>query len=156
MVRYCYRGTAQIGRIGVVGTHKAVTRLLFGEDTPPADAEPGECPLLREALRQITAYLEGRLRCFDLPLAPEGTPFMRRVWKRVLEVPYGTTASYGQIARAIGRPGAARAVGMANGANPIPILIPCHRIIGADGTLIGYGGGLSRKARLLEIERSLF
>jgi len=81
---------------------------------------------------------------------------MRRVWKRVLEVPYGTTASYGQIARAIGRPGAARAVGMANGANPIPILIPCHRIIGADGTLIGYGGGLSRKARLLEIERSLF
>lgn len=101
---------------------------------------------------QLEEYFAGRRRSFDLSLAPVGTPFQRRVWDALREIPYGETVSYGEIARRIGRPGAARAVGLANGRNPISVIVPCHRVIGAGGGLTGYGGGLERKRLLLELE----
>jgi methylated-DNA-[protein]-cysteine S-methyltransferase len=102
--------------------------------------------------RQLAEYLEGKRRVFDLPLRLEGTEFQKEVWEAVSHVPYGQTASYGEIALLIGRPRASRAVGAANGANPIPIVIPCHRVIGADGSLTGYGGGIALKSRFLALE----
>lgn len=113
-----------------------------------ADAAP-----FTEAIRQLEAYFAGQLRQFELPLAPEGTPFQLVVWKALCDIPYGTTVSYGEIARRIGRPQAARAVGAANGCNPIAIVIPCHRVIGGDGSLTGYGGELQVKQALLALER---
>lgn len=109
-------------------------------------------PLLREAERQLRAYFAGELRQFDLPLDPQGTPFQQQVWAALREIPYGEVRSYGQIAAAIGNPKACRAVGMANHRNPLPILIPCHRVCGSDGSLTGYGGGIERKRWLLELE----
>ena len=108
---------------------------------------------LRETIRQLRAYFAGKLEQFDLPLAPEGTPFQLTVWKQLCEIPYGETISYGELARRIGNPNAARAVGLANGSNPIPIVIPCHRVIGSNGKLTGYGGGLPIKEKLLALER---
>ncbi len=102
--------------------------------------------------RQLEEYFAGERQEFDLRLAPEGTPFELSVWEELKRIPFGETRSYGEIAQAIGRPGSARAVGRANGANPIPIVVPCHRVIGADGSLTGFGGGLAAKERLLEIE----
>lgn len=102
--------------------------------------------------RQLEEYFAGERQEFDLELAPEGTPFERSVWEELKKIPFGETRSYGEIARAIGHPGAARAVGRANGANPIPIVVPCHRVIGANGSLTGFGGGLEAKERLLELE----
>jgi methylated-DNA-[protein]-cysteine S-methyltransferase len=112
-------------------------------------------PLLAEARGQIAAYFEGRLRDFDLPLAPAGTPFQQQVWEALRQIPYGATISYGELARRIGRPGSARAVGLANGANPIAVILPCHRVIGANGKLVGYGGGLPRKEALLAFEAAV-
>jgi methylated-DNA-[protein]-cysteine S-methyltransferase len=106
----------------------------------------------REVAEQLRAYFAGELREFDLPLAPRGTRFQREVWAALREIPYGRTVSYGELAEAVGRPGAARAVGAANGRNPISIVIPCHRVIGAAGALTGYGGGIANKRRLLELE----
>lgn len=117
--------------------------------------DEGACdrsPLLDEAERQLTEYFAGRRREFDLPLAPAGTPFQREVWDALRTIPYGRTCSYGDIARAVGRPKACRAVGMANNRNPLPIVIPCHRVVGASGSLTGYGGGLDIKAMLLKLE----
>ncbi len=110
--------------------------------------------LLEEAERQLRAYFAGTLRAFDLPLDPAGTEFQQRVWRELLRIGYGETRSYRQVAAAIGSPAAVRAVGAANGANPIPIVIPCHRVIGAGGKLVGYGGGLELKKRLLALEGS--
>ncbi|MEV5505724.1 methylated-DNA--[protein]-cysteine S-methyltransferase [Streptomyces orinoci] len=117
--------------------------------------EPTGDPAFTEAVRQLEAYFAGELRRFELQLRLEGTPFQRRVWAGLQEIPYGTTLSYGQLADHIGAPGASRAVGLANGKNPIGIIVPCHRVIGADGSLTGYGGGLERKRRLLAFEREL-
>lgn len=105
-----------------------------------------------ELRRQLAEYFAGERREFALRLAPEGTPFERSVWDELLAIPFGETRSYGEIAQAIGRPGAARAVGRANGANPIPIVVPCHRVIGANGSLTGFGGGLAAKSHLLALE----
>jgi methylated-DNA-[protein]-cysteine S-methyltransferase len=107
---------------------------------------------LGRVVEQLGAYFAGRLRDFDLALAPEGTPFQQRVWKSLCEIPYGATTTYGELAARLGNPNASRAVGLANGRNPIPIVIPCHRVIGRDGTLVGYGGGLPIKQHLLAIE----
>ena len=109
-------------------------------------------PVAKEAIRQLNAYFAGDLRRFELPLDLHGTAFQLRVWNALLQIPYGETRSYLQIARAIGSPAAVRAVGAANGANPIPIVVPCHRVIGSSGKLVGYGGGLPLKKRLLELE----
>jgi methylated-DNA-[protein]-cysteine S-methyltransferase len=112
------------------------------------DARP-----LKDVIRQLRAYFAGKLETFDLPLAPEGTEFQQKVWRRLLDIPYGETMSYGELARRIGNPNACRAVGLANGSNPIPIIIPCHRVIGSNGKLTGYGGGLPIKEKLLALER---
>ena len=109
--------------------------------------------MLADTRRQISEYFAGERTAFELPLSPGGTPFQQRVWRALAEVPYGETVSYGELAGALGAPGAARAVGLANGRNPIPIVVPCHRIVGADGRLTGYGGGLERKRALLELEQ---
>ena len=113
-----------------------------------------ETPLLLEAERQLSEYFDGRRKIFDLPLAPVGTPFQRAVWQALTEIPYGETRTYGEIAGVVGHDKAFRAVGMANHCNPIPVIIPCHRVIGADGSLTGYADGLDRKARLLALEAS--
>ena len=107
---------------------------------------------LAEVQRQVTEYAEGKRRDFELELAPVGPDFEQKVWKELQGIPFGTTTSYGAIAKAIGQPGAARAVGAANNANPIALIIPCHRVNGADGQLVGYGGGLALKRKLLEHE----
>jgi methylated-DNA-[protein]-cysteine S-methyltransferase len=110
-------------------------------------------PTLTAAREQLHAYFAGALTAFEVDLAPHGTPFQRLVWDGLAAIPYGETRTYAQVADAIGAPGAARAVGLANGRNPIAVIIPCHRVIGADGSLTGYGGGLPRKRLLLELER---
>lgn len=112
----------------------------------------GAHPVLEQAANELAAYFAGRLTEFETPAVPTGPPFHIQVWDRLLEIPFGQTKSYGQIAKELGQPEAARAVGAANGANPISIIVPCHRVIGADGSLTGYGGGLWRKQRLLELE----
>lgn len=127
-------------------------RFLEGEDSLHPD-RPG--PLVLEAARQLEAWLCKRLRDFDLPLAPLGTPFQQEVWQALRAIPYGQTRSYKAVAAAIGRPGACRAVGMANNRNPLNIVVPCHRVIGSDGRLVGYGGGLRLKAALLRLEGGL-
>lgn len=127
-------------------------------DFPPA--RPVKCerddrdPLLIELARELEAYFAGTLRRFDVPLDRQGTPFQKRVWRELEGIPFGETRSYRQIATAIGTENAVRAVGAANGANPVPIVVPCHRVIGSSGKLVGYGGGLELKKRLLELEGS--
>lgn len=142
-----------LGRIGIEENGNAVVRLwLPGPHPDAAPAVEKETPLLNEAFRQLREYAEGKRKDFDLPLGPQGTAFLRKVWEELRRVPYGKTASYKEIAERIGRPGACRAVGQANHRNPIAIFIPCHRVIAADGTLGGYGGGLDMKRRLLDLE----
>lgn len=120
----------------------------LGEPDPRGrEAEP-----FKAAADQLVAYFEGRRTCFELPLAPLGSDFQQRVWSALQEIPYGETQSYGELAARIGSPGAARAVGLANGKNPISIVIPCHRVVGTTGSLTGYGGGLGRKRALLDLE----
>jgi len=153
---YCQVIDTPIGELLLAGTDEALLQVHFhgGRDSiePRLEWERNDKPF-REAVRQLTAYFAGKLEVFDLPLRPEGTEFQRTVWRALREIPYGETWSYGELARHIGRPRAMRAVGAANGRNPIPIIIPCHRVIGADGSLTGFGGGLPIKKKLLELER---
>ena len=140
-----------VGRLAAFSDGSALVKIRFlgpDERTPsvPPDA------LSREAEAQLLAYFAGQLRVFALKLAPKGTPFQQDVWRALQAIPYGATASYADIAERVGRPSAVRAVGAANGANPIAIVVPCHRIIGRDGTLTGYAGGLDRKRALLDLE----
>src|ERR1700756_1440986 len=121
------------------------------EDSLGSPGDPGAAPFVAAA-RQLAGYFAGRLTEFDLPLAPSGTDFQRRVWAALQTIPYGQTWSYAQMAEQIGRASAVRAVGLANGKNPIAVVIPCHRVIGSDGSLTGYGGGLDRKRFLLDLE----
>ncbi len=141
--------TSPLGEMTLYGTEYALTRLSFSKqplpDTPPF-------PLLSKGKQHIFEYLNGQRLSLHLPLAPEGTPFQQRVWKALLAIPYGETRSYKDIATIIGNPRAARAVGMANNKNPLPILIPCHRVIGASGKLTGYAGSLQIKHMLLMLE----
>ncbi|MEV0275921.1 methylated-DNA--[protein]-cysteine S-methyltransferase [Streptomyces sp. NPDC050610] len=116
--------------------------------------EPDDTPFT-EAARQLAAYFAGEITEFDLPLHLDGTPFQRRVWSELQRIPYGETVSYGQLADRMDAPGASRAVGLANGKNPIGIIVPCHRVVGSTGSLTGYGGGLDRKRRLLDFERGV-
>jgi O-6-methylguanine DNA methyltransferase len=124
----------------------------FDLSRPVEGSRYGIHPIATEALRQLRAYFAGQLRRFELPLDLRGTDFQLRVWRELERIPYGETRSYLEIAEAIGAPRAVRAVGAANGANPIPIVVPCHRVIGASGKLVGYGGGLPLKKRLLQLE----
>ena len=134
-------------------THIREIRFCRAGQARPASAESQVAsPFIEELVQQLDAYFEGRLQTFDLPLDPVGTDFQKTVWRALLRIPYGETRSYGQIAAQIERPAASRAVGAANGQNPIPIVIPCHRVIGSDGSLTGFGGGLDIKQVLLELE----
>ncbi len=126
-----------------------MTPFAVRDDQPAAGADAA---VLDDAERQLGAYFEGRGTAFDLPLALDGTPFQCRVWDELLRIPFGERISYGELARRVGRPGSARAVGLANGRNPVSIIVPCHRVVGRDGRLTGYGGGLDRKAWLLDHE----
>jgi methylated-DNA-[protein]-cysteine S-methyltransferase len=148
-----------VGPLRIMSDGASITHVLFVDDdvamlpgATHADA-PADTPLLAEARRQLGEYFAGDLDAFDLPLEPPGTPFQRRVWKELEQIPYGETASYGEVAASLGLPAtASRAVGSANGSNPLAIVVPCHRVIGADGTLTGYAGGLERKRYLLDLE----
>lgn len=145
-----------IGPLLLAGDAQALRLLWFVGGRQVVTPEPSWIEMrapFREAIDQLSAYFAGRLRAFDLPLEPAGTPFQQRVWKALLDIPYGETESYGALARRIGDVKAVRAVGLANGANPISIVIPCHRVIGANGSLVGYGGGLPNKRALLDLER---
>jgi len=128
-----------------------ITRVEFAKQMTD-EVVSSNSPLLDEAECQLKEYFDGARKSFDLPLSLRGTPFQMAVWDALQKIPYGETRSYGDIARQVGRPGGARAVGMANNRNPISIIIPCHRVIGADGKLVGYGGGLDKKAFLLRLE----
>jgi methylated-DNA-[protein]-cysteine S-methyltransferase len=142
-----------VGEILLESDGEALTVVSMGPYRRPAgEPDDGSTKVLVEARRQLDAYFAGELTEFDLPLNPAGTPFQRSVWEQLARIPYASTTSYGAIAAAIGRPTAARAVGMANGRNPIGIIVPCHRVIGSGGALIGYAGGLDRKRTLLAME----
>lgn len=142
-----------LGRMVIVEKDGAVSQLHVAAHFDPPGISEGESPLLKEAAGQLKDYFFRKRRDFDLPLAPEGTAFQRRVWDALCTIPYGETWSYRQLAQAVGNPKACRAVGGANGKNPIMIIIPCHRVIAADGSLGGYSGGLSIKTALLELEQ---
>ena len=142
-----------IGTVGIVENGRAITDILF-EEQLPGDAVQHTTPLLEQAAKQLDEYFTGKRPSFDLPLEPEGTPYRKKVWQVLTEIPYGQTMTYGEIARRTGNPQASRAVGGANHHNPIPIVIPCHRVIGAGGKLTGYAGGLPRKEFLLALERN--
>lgn len=137
-----------LGPISLRATETHLLSLQFG-----SLGEQEETPLLREAEAQINAYFSGKLQRFSLPLLPKGTEFQERVWAALLEIPYGETISYRELAQRVSSPRAFRAVGNANGKNPLPILIPCHRVIASDGSLGGYSGGLSIKKELLKREK---
>jgi methylated-DNA-[protein]-cysteine S-methyltransferase len=146
-----------VGRLTLVGSERGLAAVLW-EDEAPSPAGLGDAvedtrhPLLLQAQRQLAEYFAGSRRTFTVPLDPSGTQFQNKVWNALRTIPFGETRSYGQIADQIGSRKAVRAVGAANGRNPIPIIVPCHRVIGADGTLTGFGGGLAIKARLLALE----
>ncbi|HWN69064.1 MAG TPA: methylated-DNA--[protein]-cysteine S-methyltransferase [Haliangium sp.] len=140
-----------IGNLVLAGDDAGLRHILFSAGDIPSGwtLDPAS---LAAARQQIAEYFAGMRQVFDLPLAPAGTPFQQRVWRALVEIPYGRTASYGALAQRIGTPGAARAVGLANNRNPLPIVIPCHRVIGANGSLTGYAGGLHVKEHLLALE----
>ena len=147
-----------IGVLTLAADDEGLRRIDFPPPRPPpagGDWREGDSDVLREARRQLEQYFAGERRDFDLPLSPRGTEFQREVWLTLARIPYGETWSYRDLAQRIGRPSATRAVGAANGRNPLPIVLPCHRVIGADGSLTGFGGGLPTKAFLLRLEGAM-
>lgn len=139
-----------VGPLTLTQEDQALTGLHFGEH--PQQGAEGPTPLLEEAARQLEEYFAGQRKEFSLPLAPKGTEFQLRVWQALLQIPYGETRSYGELAAMVGNPKACRAVGGANHRNPLSILIPCHRVVGTKGSLTGYAGGLAVKEFLLKLE----
>ncbi|HEY8125901.1 MAG TPA: methylated-DNA--[protein]-cysteine S-methyltransferase [Methylocystis sp.] len=153
MIRYDYQ--SPIGVLALVADDAALHGLSFENGKhggPLADAQPGTNAIIDATRKQLDAYFAGRGKTFDLPLAPDGADFQKRVWRALATIPFGETRSYGEIAAMIGAPQAARALGAANGRNAIPVIVPCHRVIGADGSLTGFGGGMERKRFLLALE----
>lgn len=142
-----------IGSLGIVENNEALTHLCFEGEPVPSDALLLETELLKEVGHQMQLYFAGQLRDFNLPLAPAGTDYMQRVWEALRAIPYGETRSYREVAASLGNPEAARAVGLANNKNPLPLFIPCHRVIGSNRKLVGYRGGLSAKEQLLALEK---
>ena len=153
----CYTQIASpLGPLLLAADDSGLRHIIFISEAQPPRSDPTwrkDTASLTETVRQLQGYFAGELETFNLPLAPEGTPFQMEVWQRLRDIPYGQTISYGELARRIGNPKASRAVGLANGSNPIPIVIPCHRVIGSNGKLTGYGGGLPIKEKLLGLER---
>ena len=155
---YFSTSESPVGTLTLAASDEGLHAIEFPENRHPVKGREawhaGDHPVLQEARQQLKAYFEGRLNTFDLPLAPRGTEFQLRVWHALRAIPFGATCSYLDIARAIGKPTATRAVGAANGRNPIPIVVPCHRVIGANGSLTGFGGGVPTKRFLLRLETS--
>ena len=159
MIHYA-RFTTRLGAVYATFTPEAITGLYFdgGRHAPAISADWNEdaaAPALAACARQLEEYFAGTRRAFDLPLAPQGTAFQMRVWREISHIPFGKTLTYAQLAARIGAPDAVRAVGAATGRNPLSILVPCHRVVGSDGSLTGYAGGIERKLRLLELEGAL-
>jgi methylated-DNA-[protein]-cysteine S-methyltransferase len=143
-----------VGKLTLHSNGEAIIGVEFEGNKYPLPKSPrGDDAVLKKARKQLDEYFAGKRKDFDLPLAPQGTDFQMRCWNALQKIPYGATRSYGQQAEAIGSPAAVRAVGLANGRNPIPVIIPCHRVIGANGSLTGFGGGLDRKKLLLDLEQ---
>jgi methylated-DNA-[protein]-cysteine S-methyltransferase len=157
---YAYRSiSSPVGMLRLVASERGLAAILWENDDPervrlgPLVEDPTN-PILIETERQLATYFAGKLKAFDVPLDFKGTAFQKSVWAALLTIPFGETRSYGDIARQIGRPTASRAVGAANGKNPISIIAPCHRVIGSTGALTGFAGGLATKERLLGLERA--
>ena len=152
-----YEIDSPVGRLLLAGAGGALSCIHFQAPRRrrPDPAWRYDGAALAVAAAELAEYFEGKRRAFTVPVALAGTEFQLGVWKLLQAIPYGTTVSYGELARRIGRPDAARAVGLANGANPVPIIVPCHRVIGADGSLTGFGGGLNTKRTLLDLEGAL-
>ncbi len=153
MMKYLNYIDSPIGVLGLVQEEECLTEVFFGKSESHQDYSQEETPLLKEAKKQLEAYFKGCQKIFDLPLNPKGTDFQKVVWQALLLIPYGETRSYKEIATIVGNPKASRAVGMANNRNPISIIVPCHRVIGSGGKLVGYGGGLPIKEQLLRLEQ---
>ena len=153
-MRNVFYNDTKIGRLEIEENGEAITKIDFAKKEIEEYIEKKETLLLKEAIKQLHEYLEGKRNLFDLPLAPEGTEFQNKVWNALKEIPFGETRSYGEIAKVIGNEKASRAVGMANNKNPIMIVIPCHRVIGANGKLVGYAGGVEVKEILLNLEKN--
>ena len=156
--RYWHEIDTPIGTVLLAGDGERLTRIHFQSGPRPLRPRPQWIATARpfaNAVAQLNAYFAGRRTRFDLPLSPAGTEFQRQVWQALRSIPYGETISYGELARRVGNPRASRAVGLANGANPLPIVVPCHRVIGANATLTGFGGGLPIKRALLDLEGAL-
>lgn len=146
-----------LGMLTLVGEGRVLTGLSMEDQAHEPVHQDGwrkEGGAFPDVVEQLEAYFEGELTEFDVAVRLDGTAFQKEVWAALREIPYGGTMSYGELARRVGRPGASRAVGLANGRNPVAIIVPCHRVIGSSGRLVGYGGGLDRKRLLLELERS--
>lgn len=151
--RFFYRVSTEMGQFGLVASETELTHLFFDGETPRFDTTEQATPLLRQAAAELQQYLSGKRQQFTVPLDPAGTEFFRRAWQALIAIPYGETRSYQQIAAMVGNAKACRAVGLANNRNPLPIFIPCHRVIGANQKLTGYRGGLPLKQTLLELEQ---
>ena len=143
----------QIGNIEIEEKEGNIVRIGFTEEANPADEKNVTSPILREAIQQLQEYFAGQRKEFDLPIKMQGTEFQKKVWQALQEIPYGEVSSYGKLAEKIGNAKACRAVGMANHRNPIAIVVPCHRVIGSNGKVVGYAGGLDKKEWLLEMEK---
>lgn len=154
MVYYCICQTP-LGRMTLAQEEDRLIAAQF-DRVPEKDWQKADSPLLCAAKQQLQEYFDGTRREFSLPLAPKGTPFQQKVWAALQTIPYGQTKSYGQLARQVGSPRGARAVGMANHCNPIAVFIPCHRVVGQNGALTGYAGGIWRKEALLKLEAAVF
>jgi len=153
-MRHVFSYSTSLGEISIADNGVAITHLLFRNDALLPDAKIEETFLIKMAASQLSEYLAGARQEFELPLEPVGTAFQQRVWKALKDIPYGETRSYKEIAQSIDHAKAARAVGMANNKNPLMILVPCHRVIGANGKLVGYAGGLDVKSTLLGMEKT--
>lgn len=143
-----------VGELTLVSNGEALVELNFENGRYPKPAQPvGDDKILKQARRELDAYFAGKLKSFTVPVSPEGTEFQRKAWAALQKIPYGATRSYAQQAVAVGNPNAVRAVGSANGRNPVAIIIPCHRVIGSNGSLTGFGGGMECKKQLLDLEQ---
>lgn len=151
-MKYIYYYDTSLGKIGIAEENDHITNLVFQHEEIDENIILEETRLIKKAAEQLEEYLQGTRQFFEIPLNPRGTEFQKKDWDALQQIPYGKTVSYGYIAREIGCPKGARAVGLANNRNPIPIFIPCHRVIGTNGKLVGYGGGIDKKIKLLQIE----
>ena len=150
---HIYRN-AEFGTFAIKEKNGALTNLYFEAEIPDDEPTDEDTVLITETKKQLDEYFSGKLKEFTLPLAPEGSEFMKKIWNLLCEIPYGTTTSYKQVAVRAGNAKASRAVGSANNRNPLPVFVPCHRVIGSDGRLVGFRGGTDMKRKLLDFERN--